>query len=199
MSRKNQSLKASLLPRRVQSTPLSASSTQHTWELLAGDRTAVLPRHARGRRIISLSFENTELNCSTAKRIEISTLHSKFLEILKFVFLFEVAHMQEPIMGSWQTSFWVKFSGLISQLKILQKSRIQVREYSTYRFIFVLYLRLNKVLCCTYEAFQIILLKSHNRHCFFLAVDNKKFQRATASATAYGTNEYPPDDWLKTG
>ena len=128
-----------------------------------------------------------------------TTLHSKFLEILKFVFFFEVAHMQEPIMGSWQMSFWVKFSGLMSQLKILQKSRIQVREYSTYRFIFVLYLRLNKILCCTDEAFQIILLKSHNRHCFFLAVDNKKFQRAIASATACGTNEYPPDDWLKTG
>ena len=32
--------------RRVQSTPLSASSTQHMWELVAGNRTAVLPRHA---------------------------------------------------------------------------------------------------------------------------------------------------------
>ena len=35
----------------------------------------------------------------------VASLHSKFLEILKFVFLFEVAHMQEPIMGSWQMSF----------------------------------------------------------------------------------------------
>ena len=33
------------------STPLSASSTQHILELLAGNRTAVLPRHAQGRRI----------------------------------------------------------------------------------------------------------------------------------------------------
>ena len=33
--------------------PLSNSSTQHMWELLAGNRTAVLPRHARGRRIRS--------------------------------------------------------------------------------------------------------------------------------------------------
>ena len=40
------------LPRRVQSTHLSASSTQHMWELLAGNRTAVLPRHARQRRIM---------------------------------------------------------------------------------------------------------------------------------------------------
>ena len=31
----------------------SASSTQHMWELLAGNRTAVLPRHARRRRIRS--------------------------------------------------------------------------------------------------------------------------------------------------
>ena len=31
----------------------SASSTQHMWELLAGNRTAVLPRHARRRQIRS--------------------------------------------------------------------------------------------------------------------------------------------------
>ena len=31
----------------------SASSTQHMWELLAGNRTAVLPRHAWRRRIRS--------------------------------------------------------------------------------------------------------------------------------------------------
>ena len=36
----------------LQSTHLSASSTQHMWELLAGNRTAVLPRHARQRRIM---------------------------------------------------------------------------------------------------------------------------------------------------
>ena len=30
------------------STPLSASSTQHMWQLLARDSTAVLPRHAYG-------------------------------------------------------------------------------------------------------------------------------------------------------
>ena len=30
---------------------LGASSTQHMWELLAGNHRAVLPRHARGRRI----------------------------------------------------------------------------------------------------------------------------------------------------
>ena len=38
-----------LLPRRVQSAPLSASSKQHIWELVAGNHTAVLPRYALGR------------------------------------------------------------------------------------------------------------------------------------------------------
>ena len=43
--------KGRFLPRQVKSTPLSASSTQHVWELLEGNYTAVLPRHALGRRI----------------------------------------------------------------------------------------------------------------------------------------------------
>ena len=43
--------KGPFLPRRVQSTALSAISTKHVWELLAGNCTAVLPRHALGRRI----------------------------------------------------------------------------------------------------------------------------------------------------
>ena len=46
------------------------------------------------------------------KEFETTTLRSKFFEILKFVFLSEVAHK----------SFCVKFSGLISKLKILEKS-----------------------------------------------------------------------------
>ena len=46
------------------------------------------------------------------KEFEIPTLRSKFFEILNFVFLSEVAHK----------SFCVKFSGLISKLKILDKS-----------------------------------------------------------------------------
>ena len=32
---------------------VSASATQHMWELLAGNCTALFPRHARGRRIRS--------------------------------------------------------------------------------------------------------------------------------------------------
>ena len=43
--------KGPFLLRQVQSTPSSASSTQRVWELLAGNCTAVLPRHALGRRI----------------------------------------------------------------------------------------------------------------------------------------------------
>ena len=37
-------------------SPLSASSTQHMWELLAGNRTAALPRHALGRQITGLVY-----------------------------------------------------------------------------------------------------------------------------------------------
>ena len=37
------------------------------------------------------------------------------------------------------------------------------------------------------------------RRCFFLAAGNKKFQRPNRTAIAYDANEYPPDDWLKTG
>ena len=60
----------------------------------------------------NLSFENSELTVLLQKEFEILTLRSKFLEILKFVFLSKVAHK----------SFRVKFSGLISRLKILEKS-----------------------------------------------------------------------------
>ena len=45
------------------------------------------------------------------KEFEIPTLRSKFFEILEFVFLSEVSHR----------SFCVKFSGVISKLKILEK------------------------------------------------------------------------------
>ena len=39
-----------------ETSPLPASSTQHIWELLAGNRTAVLPRHAQARRIMGLVY-----------------------------------------------------------------------------------------------------------------------------------------------
>ena len=38
------------------------------------------------------------------------------------------------------------------------------------------------------------------RRCFFLATGNKKNSSSgTATAIAYNLNEYPGDDWLKTG
>ena len=52
----NSRLKHLLLPRWVQSCLSSASSIQHMWELLAGNRMAVLPRHTRGRRIMGLVY-----------------------------------------------------------------------------------------------------------------------------------------------
>ena len=52
----NPRFKTPVLLTWVQSSLSSASSTQHMWELLAGNRTAVLPRHARGRRIIGLVY-----------------------------------------------------------------------------------------------------------------------------------------------
>ena len=54
-------------------------------------------------------------------------------EILKFVFLSEVAHK----------SFCVKFGGLISKLKIVE-NHIKVHEYSTYRLPFGFFLKLKK-------------------------------------------------------
>ena len=45
-----------LLPKWVQSSLSSGSSSQHMCELLAGNRTAVLPRHARGRQIMGLVY-----------------------------------------------------------------------------------------------------------------------------------------------
>ena len=44
----SQAHKDPLLPRRVQSTPLSNSSTVYKWKLLVGTRKTVLPRHAYG-------------------------------------------------------------------------------------------------------------------------------------------------------
>ena len=106
----------------AEASPLPASSTQHMWELLAGNRTAVLPRHAQARRIMGFCvcvpltlicrLEIVNYTVLLHKEFEIPTLRSEFFEILKFVFLSEVAHK----------SFWVKFSGLISKLKILKKS-----------------------------------------------------------------------------
>ena len=65
---------------------------------------------------LSLSFENSELNCSTAKRIWNPELHSKFFEILKFMLLKIEPDLRLSEVG--HMSFCMKFSGLI----ILEKS-----------------------------------------------------------------------------
>ena len=101
----------------AKASPLGASSTQHMWELLAGNRTAVL-HDMRGEGgswvwcmcapYFNLSFENNELNCSLHKEFEMTTLQRKCFEILKVVFC--------PKLPTCQ--FWVKFSGLICKLKI---------------------------------------------------------------------------------
>ena len=54
--------------------------------------------------------------------LALTTLHSKFFEILMFVFLSEVA----------LKSFCVKFSGLISKLKILLYSSPRIFNVQTY-------------------------------------------------------------------
>ena len=56
------------------------------------------------------------------KEFEIPTLHSKFFEILMFVFLSEVA----------LKSFCVKFSGLISKLEISEKSYSRPRIFNVF-------------------------------------------------------------------
>ena len=43
-------------PFTAEASPLSASSTQHMWELLAGNHTAALPQHVRGRQITGLVY-----------------------------------------------------------------------------------------------------------------------------------------------
>ena len=77
------------------------------------------------------------------KEFEIPTLRSEFFEILKFVFLSEVAHK----------SFWVKFSGLISKLKILKKSCLSPRIFNAQTYIWSPFKA--KKLWCANETFRI--------------------------------------------
>ena len=94
--------------------------------------------------IVNLTFQTVVRSC---KEFEIPTLHSKFLEILKFVFLSEVAHIK---------SFCVKFSGLISKLKILENWYLSPRIFKVRTYIWS---PSKKNLWCANEAFRIILLQ----------------------------------------
>ena len=65
----------------------------------------------------------------SCKEFEIPTLHKKFFEILKFVFLSEVAHIK---------SFCAKFNGLINKLKILENWYLNPRIVKVRTYIWPL-------------------------------------------------------------
>ena len=76
-------------------------------------------------------------------------------------------------------SFCLKFSGLISNLKILKKSYLSPRTFNVQTYIWFLF-KAKKILCCANEAFQIILIQGHKKFAglFFQPACNKKFQWA---------------------
>ena len=76
--------------------------------------------------IMNWTFQTVMRSC---KEFEIPTLHRKFFEILKFVFLSEVAHIK---------SFCVKFSALISKLKILENWYLSPRIFKVRTYIWSL-------------------------------------------------------------
>ena len=153
---------------------VGASSTQHMWELLAGNHTAALPQLCgEGRSRVwcmcaccfNLSFENSELNCSTTYRIWSPPLRSKFFEILKFVFLSEVANK----------SFCVKFSGLISKLKIFKKSYKSLRIFNVQTYIWSLF-KANKIYGVPMKPSELFCFKDTKNFAtllFFLVACNK--------------------------
>ena len=98
------------------------------------------------------------------------------------MFLSEVAH----------NLFCVKFRGLISKLKIRSsKNHINVREYSTYRLIFGLFLKLKENYGAPMEPSELFCFKDTKKFAallFFLAACNEKFQQANAQSFAYAAN-----------
>ena len=115
------------------------------------------------------------------KELEIPTLHSKFFELLKFVVLSEVEHI----------SFWVKFSGLIRKLRILE-NHIKVREYSSYRLKFGLFLKLNKNYGAPLKNSELFCFKDKKNFAalFFVAAGNKKGPAGKCAAIrAYVANK----------
>ena len=99
-------------------------------------------------------------------------------------------------------SFFVNFSGLISQFRILEKSYQSPRIFNVQIYIWSLF-KAKLDLWCPDEAFRITLLQRYNQFyggvVFFAQACNKKFERANATAIVYDANKYPPDDWLTTG
>ena len=128
----------------------------------------------------NLSFENSDLNCSLHREFEISTLHSKFFEILMFVFLSKDAHK----------SFCVKFSGLMNKRKILEKSYWRPRIFNVQTYIWSLF-KARKNYGAPMKPFELFCFQ-HSKYfealLYFLVACNKKFQRANAQPYAYAAN-----------
>ena len=81
------------------------------------------------------------------------------------------------------------------------KTHIKIREYSTYRLIFGLFLKLKKFMVRQWNLPNHFASKTQRillRYCFFLAACNKKFQRANATDIAKNGHD-PLDDCLKAG
>ena len=98
---------------------------------------------------------------------------AKFFKILKFVFLSEVA----------DKSFCIKFSGLISKLKILKKSYLSLQIFNIETYIF----KANKIYGAPMKPSKLFCFKDTKNFAasiFFLVACNKKFQRANATDIA---------------
>jgi len=92
-------------------------------------------------------------------------------------------------------SFGVKFSGLISQFRILEKSYSSPRtDQPTHRFIFGLLLKINKIFVTPMKPSKLFYFKDtiNSTAMFFLSGRHaiKKFQRANATAIEYDAIEH---------
>ena len=90
---KSSCIKEPLLPRRVQSTPLSASSTQHTWELLAAELHGTSPTTCAGKADQELPWSVCQLPHLGKRKIEENLIfHYSFIQCSTEKLLFSVQH-----------------------------------------------------------------------------------------------------------
>ena len=97
-------------------------------------------------------------------------------------------------------SFCVKLSGVISKLKILEKSYESPRIFNVQTYIWFLF-KAKKTFVAPMKPSELFCFKDPKNFAallFFFAARNKKSQRANATDIAYDGND-PPDNWLKTG
>ena len=108
------------------------------------------------------------------------TLHSNFFEILKFVFLCEVAHIKK---------FCVKLSGLVSKLKILENWYLIPRIFNVQTYIWSLS-KAKKFMVRQWNLpnYFASVTKNFAALLFFLAASDKKFQRENVQPYAYAAN-----------